>query len=91
MELIGQIREIKHTTQISENFKKRELILSTVEQYPQHILIEFTGDRCSDLDGFAEKENVKIQINIRGREYVNDKKETQYFNSIQGWKIEKLK
>ena len=31
---------------------------------------------------------VKISINLRGREWVNPQGETKYFNSIQGWRIE---
>ena len=32
---------------------------------------------------------MKIDINLRGREWVNKEGETKYFNSIQGWRIEK--
>ena len=31
-----------------------------------------------------------MSINIRGREWVSPQGETKYFNSIQGWRIEKL-
>ena len=33
---------------------------------------------------------IKININLRGREWVNPQGETKYFNSIQGWRIENL-
>ena len=33
-------------------------------------------------------QNVKIGINLRGREWVNPQGETKYFNSVQGWRIE---
>jgi excinuclease ABC subunit C len=35
-------------------------------------------------------ENVKVSINLGGREWVNPQGETKYFNDIQGWRIEKL-
>ena len=37
-----------------------------------------------------EGDTVKISINLRGREWTNPQGETKYFNSIQGWRIEKL-
>jgi hypothetical protein len=33
---------------------------------------------------------VKIDINLRGREWTNAQGETVYFNTIQGWRIAKL-
>ena len=47
-------------------------------------------DKISLLDSVSEGENVKIGINIRGREWTSPQGETKYFNSIQGWRIEKL-
>ena len=41
------------------------------------------------MDSFNVGEFVKIDINLRGREWVNKEGETKYFNSIQGWRIEK--
>jgi hypothetical protein len=31
-----------------------------------------------------------VSINLRGREWVNPQGETKFFNSIQGWRIEKV-
>jgi hypothetical protein len=36
-----------------------------------------------------QNQNVKVSINLRGREWVNQK-ESVYFNTIQGWRIEKV-
>ena len=40
------------------------------------------------LNSFQIGQNVKIGINLRGREWVNPQGETKYFNSVQGWRIE---
>jgi len=37
-----------------------------------------------------QDKNVKIGINLRGREWTNPEGETKYFNSIQGWRIDVL-
>jgi len=63
--------------------------VTTDEQYPQHILIEFTQDRTDLLNAYNIGDAVKVSINLRGREWTNPQGETRYFNSIQGWRIEK--
>lgn len=74
----------------SNGFRKREVVVTTEEQYPQHIMVEFVQDKTDLLNNFKEGQNVKISINLRGREWVNPQGETKYFNSIQGWRIENL-
>lgn len=88
MEILGIIKHIGPTQQVSSSFKKRELVVTTEEQYPQHILVEFTQDKCDILNSYEIGWNVSVGINLRGREWVNPQGETKYFNSIQGWRIE---
>lgn len=87
MEITGKIKLIGSTQNITETFSKRELVVSTDEQYPQHILIEFNKDKCSLLDKFKVGEVVTVGINLGGREWVNPQGETKYFNSVKGCKI----
>ena len=89
MEVSGKIKWLDETKTYGNNgFRKRELVITTDEQYPQHILVEFIQDKCDLLNAFQIGQNVKIGINLRGREWVNPQGETKYFNSIQGWRIE---
>ncbi|CAM4049102.1 MULTISPECIES: DUF3127 domain-containing protein [Flavobacterium] len=90
MEVTGKVKVINPVQQISATFKKRELVVTTEEQYPQHIMIEFTQDKTDLLNNYNQGEEVKVSINLRGREWVNPQGETKYFNSIQGWRIEKM-
>ena len=90
MEVTGKIKVVNPEQQVSASFRKREVVVTTEEQYPQHILIEFTQDKCDLLSNYNIGEAVKVSINIRGREWVNPQGETRYFNSIQGWRIERL-
>ena len=91
MEVQGRIKLIEETKTYGNNgFRKREIVITTEEQYPQHILVEFVQDKCGLLDTFSVGQLVKISINIRGREWINPQGETKYFNSIQGWRIEHL-
>ena len=89
MEVQGKIKVLGDVKTYGDNgFRKRELVVITEEQYPQHLLIEFIQDRCELLDSFKIGDNVKISINLRGREWENPEGEIKYFNSIHGWRIE---
>ena len=91
MEVQGSIKGIGEVQEISATFKKRELVVSTDEQYPQTLSIEFIQDKTDLLNKFEIGQNVKVGINLRGREWENPQtKEIKYFNSIQGWRIELL-
>lgn len=91
MEVEGKIKHIDITREYGSNgFRKREVVVTTQEQYPQHILVEFVQDKTNLLDAYQVGQDVKIGINLRGREWVNPQGETKYFNSIQGWRIESL-
>jgi hypothetical protein len=91
MEVIGKIKMIDQTKEVgSGGFKKRDVVVTTDEQYPQHISVQFVQDKCDLLNSFQVGEAVKIDINLRGREWTNAQGETVYFNTIQGWRIAKL-
>ncbi|WP_299366082.1 DUF3127 domain-containing protein [Winogradskyella sp.] len=91
MEVQGRIKVIGETQTFGNNgFRKREVVVTTEEQYPQHLMIEFIQDKTDLLNSYSIGQQVKISINLRGREWVNPQGETKYFNSIQGWRIEAL-
>lgn len=90
MEVTGKVKFIGETETFgSGGFRKRQLVVTTEEQYPQHISIEFVQDKVDLLNGYKLNDNVKVSINLGGREWINPQGETKYFNSITGWRIEK--
>jgi single-strand DNA-binding protein len=89
MEITGIIKRISKTDQVSANFKKREVVITTTEQYPQQISIECHQEKVSLLDGLSEGQEVTIGINIRGREWTSPQGEVRFFNTIVGWKVDK--
>jgi hypothetical protein len=91
MEVQGKVKMIGETQSFGTNgFRKREIVVTTEDQYPQHIMVEFVQDKTDLLNNFQVGQNVKIGINLRGREWTNPQGEVKYFNSIQGWRIEAL-
>ncbi|MDO6813024.1 DUF3127 domain-containing protein [Tenacibaculum soleae] len=91
MEVIGKIKLINETQTFgASGFRKREMVVTTDEQYPQMIMIEFVQDKCDVLNNYAVGQDVKVSINLRGREWINPEGVAKYFNSVQGWRIENL-
>lgn len=90
MDISGKIKMIDTTKEVGTGgFKKRDVVVTTDEQYPQHILVQFVQDKCDLLDTFNVGDSVKIDLNLRGKEWTNPKGEVVYFNTIQGWRIAK--
>ena len=89
MDVTGKIKLINETQTFGERgFRKRELVLTTSEEYPQMLMIEFVQDKCDLLDNYSVGQDVNISINLRGREWINPEGVAKYFNSIQGWRIQ---
>lgn len=90
MNVVGKIKMIDSAKEVgSSGFKKRDVVVTSDEQYPQDILVQFVQDKTDLLNSFNVGDDVTIDINLRGREWVNPQGETVYFNTIQGWRINK--
>ncbi|WP_033960412.1 DUF3127 domain-containing protein [Psychroserpens jangbogonensis] len=90
MEITGEIKKINETQTFGSNeFQKRELVITTKDQYPQILLVEFVQDKCSLLNNYNIGDEVTVSINIRGKEWLNPEGKVKYFNTFQGWKINK--
>lgn len=91
MEVTGQLKLKSDTQKVSEKFQKRDFVISTDlnTPYPQHVSFQITQDKCSLLDQFNEGEEIKVQFNLRGREW-NGPQGVKYFNTLEAWRIEKI-
>lgn len=92
MEILGTLKAKFDTQVVSDKFKKREFVLTTEENtpYPQHISFQVTQDKCSLLDTCEAGDELKIQFNLRGREW-NGPQGIKYFNTLEAWRVEKVK
>ncbi len=84
LELTGTIKEIYDTQTFPSGFSKREFVITTEEQYPQHVKFEMVKERADILQSCAIGEKVKVSFNVRGNEY-----QGKYYVSLQGWRVEK--
>lgn len=89
MNIVGKIHEVGVVQNVTDTFKKRDLIVVVAEnpEYPEYIKVEFTQDKVDLLDKFKVGQNVDVSFNLRGRPFTNKQGITNYFNSIVGWRI----
>lgn len=88
MTVVGTIKRIEDLKQINDTFKSQELILTTEEQYPQTLSIQFAQSKIDLLKNFGPGQKVKIEISLRGKEVIKDGKPPMVFNTLSAWKIE---
>jgi len=82
MEITGTIKVLGNSEKVSDKLTKLQVVVTTSEQYPQDIAIDFLNDKVDLLKNFKTGMKVIVGINLRGREY-NGK----YYNNIVGWRI----
>ena len=83
LEITGKLKAVFKEQIFESGFKKREFVITTNEQYPQDIKLEFIKDKCSLLDKFKQGQDVKVSFNLRGSEF-NGK----YYVNLNAWRIE---
>lgn len=88
MKIKGKITKIGDVQTFQSGFQKRDIVVTTDEQYPQPLLIELLQDKVNLANNLQVGQHVSVSINLRGREWTNPQGEVKYFNSIVGWKIE---
>lgn len=91
MNTSGRLHAIFEAQQVTQRFRKREFVVELGDNpdYPQYVMFQLTGDRCEHIDSFQVGEEVKLEFNLRGREWTSPQGETKYFNSLEVWKLEK--
>ena len=86
----GKVIVKNDTIKVSEKFSKRTFVVEVVDKYTDEILIELQQDNCNLIDNIKFGTMVEVSVNVRGRKWVNPKGESQWFNTIVGWKIDIL-
>lgn len=92
MEIRGKVHEIGETQQVTDTFKKRDLIVQYAEnpQFVEYIRFEATQDRTSLFDNLVVGDEVEVSFNLRGRPWTNREGVTTYFNSLVAWRVNKV-
>lgn len=91
-EVTGTVLVVTPTKQVSDKFRKRELVIEVADnpKYPQTLQFEAGNDRCDALDGIGIGDTVRIEFNLRGRKWTSPSGEVKYFNSLDAWKVDRV-
>lgn len=89
MEISGTIKKIfpiqEGISKTSGNqWKSMEFIIETDEKYPQTACLQLMNDNCTRFE-IKEGDNVKVQFDIKAREWEN-----KAYNTLNAWNIVKL-
>lgn len=100
-QVIGRIFQIGNTEPIkskdgSKTYYKRELILDATRfdgmtgerGFDNFPTLEFSGDKCAELDQFKIGEIVTVSFDLQGMKYEKDG-QTKFFTRVRGYKIER--
>ena len=92
MEIKGKVHEIGALQQVSETFKKRDLIIEYAENptYPEYIRFEALQDKTALFDSLKPGDDVEVSFNLRGRPWTDKAGKVSYFNSLVVWRINAL-
>lgn len=92
MEIKGKVHEVGALQQVSETFKKRDLIIEYAENptYPEYVRFETLQDKTALLDILNVGDEVEVSFNLRGRPWTAKDGTVSYFNSLVLWRINRL-
>ena len=92
MEIKGKVHEVGALQQVSETFKKRDLIIEYAENptYPEYIRFEALQDKTALFDSLKQGDDIEVSFNLRGRPWTDKAGKTSYFNSLVVWRINAL-
>jgi single-strand DNA-binding protein len=89
MKFLGIIKTITPVEEVNESMSKQTLVLEEVSdrQFKESIAVDFLNDRLAMVEEVKVGDVVTVSLNTR----CNASKTTpdKFFNSINGWKIEK--
>lgn len=89
MKATGIVHEIGETMDVTEKFRKRELVIEISEnpQYPEYVKFEAIQDKCSLFDELRTGDSIEVEFNLKGRQWTDKQGKHQYFNTLQIWKV----
>lgn len=92
MDIKGKVHEISPVMNVTETFKKRELVIEYAENpsYPEYIKFEALQDKVNLFDSLKPGDQVEVFFNLRGRPWTDRNGKTAYFNTLVVWRVNAL-
>ena len=88
----GTLKAIFETQKVSEKFSKREFILGVSDgsQYEQLVKFELLQDKTGKLDLMKNGEPVKVEFQLRGREWTDPQGQKKFFTTLNALDVQPL-
>jgi hypothetical protein len=88
----GTLKQVFETQNVSATFRKREFILEVNDgsPYPQLIKFELLQDKTIKLDLMKNGDPVKVDFQLRGREWTDPQGQKKFFTTLNAVEIEPL-
>lgn len=92
MNIVGKVHEIGNVQNVTDKFKKRNLVVAYAEnpQFVEYINFEATQDKVNLFDKLNVGDNVDVSFNLKGKPFTNKSGVTSYFNSLVVWRVTKV-
>jgi len=92
MEIRGIVHEIGGVQNVTDTFKKREIVIAYAEnpQFVEYVTLQAMQDKVSIFDNLSIGQEVSIDFNLKGRPWTNKEGNTTYFNSLVAWRVSPL-
>ena len=91
MKITGTLKVKKDTQVVSEQFSKREFVLTVVDgAFSNDILIQLTKDKVTLINDINIGDMLEVEVNLKGKEWTSPSGEVKYFNTIEAWKVSKI-
>ncbi len=85
---VYRIMETKTLTTENGELKTRDFLVKTEGEYPQIVKMSVSQIRCELLDKLKVGQNVKVQFDVRGREYADKESgELKNITYLEAWKF----
>ncbi|WP_159520149.1 DUF3127 domain-containing protein [Sunxiuqinia indica] len=89
LEVKGKINQIldvnSGVSKAGKEWKKREFVLETDDQFPKQVCFTLFNDKISLLEGLNSGEDVNVSFSVESREFNG-----RWYHNINAWRIDRL-
>lgn len=79
----GELTHIGEIQEFDSGFKKRQIVVTTDEKYPQTIPLDLIKDKVSEVDQIPLGTHICVHFNLRGNEWKD-----RFYVNLQAWRVE---
>ena len=86
LELIGKLIQVNQEVagkSARGDWKKREMIVETIEQFPKKVCVGCFGDKADQVANYQPGTELRIAFNLESREF-----NSRWYTDVRAWEID---